>query len=284
MAAGMLSGQHRMHPDIGTLISEAYYGNALTNHTLDSSNRPLERVTHPFVVPQGISGKAIVWLDTPWSVAGKEAGEWGPLDRGVPRYINPSETYVLKRFLEDLHSGASADGGQELKLAVLSPYTQQVGYIQRQLRDVVLQPGLRFPDDPRRRTKSASTGAFTVDSFQGNQASVIVVSLVRNHRNEASKPGQGLGFLQNFQRINVLLSRAERLLVIVGSWDFFMYQTSLVELDQTERTIWHWKRVLTRLDEWFEAGRALRMPADLSAYQEPTVRAVLGGRRRGGIE
>jgi len=58
----------------------------------------------------------------------------------------------------------------------------------------------------------------TVDSFQGNEAGVVVVSLVRNNRHRMPK---AFGFLGEDERMNVLFSRAERLLVLVGSWDFF---------------------------------------------------------------
>jgi superfamily I DNA and/or RNA helicase len=52
----------------------------------------------------------------------------------------------------------------------------------------------------------------------------VIVSLVRN--NDFS-PGSGLGFLQESSRMNVLFSRAERLLVLVGSWDFFKHQVTV---------------------------------------------------------
>ncbi|WP_194911130.1 AAA domain-containing protein [Catenulispora rubra] len=50
-------------------------------------------------------------------------------------------------------------------------------------------------------------GFFTVDSFQGNQAEIIAVSLVRNNTRLS---GDGLGFLVESPRMNVLLSHAER--------------------------------------------------------------------------
>jgi hypothetical protein len=65
----------------------------------------------------------------------------------------------------------------------------------------------------------------------------------------------------------VLLSRAERLLVLVGSWDFFLGQVSLVELDDVGHTLWHWKQALTVLDDYFSSGRALRLP--LAALESP---------------
>jgi hypothetical protein len=57
----------------------------------------------------------------------------------------------------------------------------------------------------------------TVDRFQGMEKPIIIVSLVR------SKPNGGLGrFVREYQRINVAISRAQQLLVVVGAeetWD-----------------------------------------------------------------
>jgi len=58
----------------------------------------------------------------------------------------------------------------------------------------------------------------TVDSFQGNEADLVIVSLVRN--NHHSNVRNALGFLTGFRRMNVLLSRARWRLVLVGSREF----------------------------------------------------------------
>jgi hypothetical protein len=57
----------------------------------------------------------------------------------------------------------------------------------------------------------------TVDRFQGMEKPIVIVSLVR------SKQKGGLGrFVREYQRINVAISRAQQLLVVVGAeetWD-----------------------------------------------------------------
>ncbi|MFF1777646.1 AAA domain-containing protein [Streptomyces virginiae] len=284
--AGMLAVQHRMHPDIGTLISDAYYAGSLTNSSqTDSPHVEIpDRLTHPFASPEGISGKAIVWIDTPWSPAGEKAGEWGAPTSGkqVPRYINPAEAHALFRFVEQLRVGPAPER-EDLKLTVLSPYSQQVGYLERNLSTCRLPEGIRFAERARQRAdQRPRSGAFTVDSFQGDQSDIIAVSLVRNNQAPGHMRGQSMGFLQDAPRLNVLLSRAERLLVLVGSWEFFQHHTELVDLGQPEKELWHWKKVLTMLEAWERAGRMLRLPADLITYREPTVREILGSRRHGG--
>ncbi|WP_311976961.1 C-terminal helicase domain-containing protein [Bradyrhizobium diversitatis] len=57
----------------------------------------------------------------------------------------------------------------------------------------------------------------TVDSFQGGEADVVIVSLVRNNGHS----GMGaLGFVRRRRRMNVLLSRAKWKLIIVTSLKF----------------------------------------------------------------
>jgi serine/threonine protein kinase/DNA polymerase III delta prime subunit len=266
-AAGRLSRQHRMHPTIGDLISVAYYNGDLVNRTLDEQGAPLSRVRHPFKLPAGIEGKAIVWLDLPWAARNDECSEVGPAN-GKPRYTNPKEVEALGEFVRQLRQDERGqDQSPSLTVAVLSPYNQQVALINRTLREASASwPGLSLKQALRSRTRDSDPEApvrvaHTVDSFQGNQADIIAVSLVRNN----SLPvGDGLGFLDEAPRINVLLSRAERLLVLVGSWEFFERQLVAVPLDDPQLPLWHWKKVLATLNEWFASGRALRIPVGAS--------------------
>ena len=100
-------------------------------------------------------------------------------------------------------------------LAVLAPYRAQVARIARQI------------DGVRASAKSAITEfrgfthderiCGTVDSAQGSEADLVIVSLVRNNPRTGSP---ALGFLRDRRRMNVLLSRARQQLVLVGSLEF----------------------------------------------------------------
>jgi DNA polymerase III delta prime subunit len=259
--AGLLSGQYRMHPTIGDVISSAYYKEELVNRTADE-NGPKPAVVHPFVRPSGIAGKAIVWLDLPWAAREVDCEEQGPRTNH-PRYRNLAEATAIKAFLGML--AVEEEPLNPLSLAVLSPYNQQVSLIRNQLKTAVLPTYLTLKQNLSLRSdgvpeEMARTLAHSVDSFQGNEADIIVVSLVRNNTLEPGTPS-AIGFLKDAPRLNVLLSRAEQLLVLVGSWEFFRRQLEHVPIDDPKQELWHWKKVVTLLEEWFASGKAIKMRA-----------------------
>lgn len=247
--ASMLSQQHRMHPTIADLVSSAYYKNGIQSMTLDTEGEPLERVRHQLTAPAGIAGRAIVWLDIPSASNGGPEESGG---HGGGRYTSTSEALAISRFLE----ATTISGSQQHTLALLSPYRLQVEEIRRTLRTRPLPPWVSKPTDYVRAGAARALGIHTVDSFQGDQADVVIVSLVRNNR---MAPGSGIGFLREAQRMNVLFSRAERLLVLVGSWDFLVYQLTGVPADAGQ-PLGHWRIALDYLSGCFDAGTAVKIP------------------------
>jgi superfamily I DNA and/or RNA helicase len=117
----------------------------------------------------------------------------------------------------------------KVKVAILSPYRRQVLKISGELRDFYHDTTLTWLAAGRPGEFPAST----VDSFQGNQADVVIVSLVRSNDAPA---GEGLGFLREASRMNVLFSRAERLLVLVGNGNFSNFRSNT----HREIEISHW--------------------------------------------
>ncbi|MQU14639.1 MULTISPECIES: C-terminal helicase domain-containing protein, partial [unclassified Pseudomonas] len=67
----------------------------------------------------------------------------------------------------------------------------------------------------------------TVDGFQGSEADLIIVSLVRN--NDKGSLRSALGFLVDERRMNVLLSRARYQLIIIGSYQFIKEWAGQIE-------------------------------------------------------
>jgi superfamily I DNA and/or RNA helicase len=72
----------------------------------------------------------------------------------------------------------------------------------------------------------------TVDSFQGKQMDVVIMSCVR-----ASEPGlqTGIGFVSDIRRMNVAITRAKRALWILGSAATLKVSRFLKHLHNVER-------------------------------------------------
>ena len=122
--------------------------------------------------------------------------------------------------------GQVNDSGKPPTLAILSPYREQVKLIRNKIiRSDGSLKNLEQFDPPFPDGEYCGT----VDSFQGDEADVVVVSLVRN--NHHSTPTKALGFLQDNRRTNVLLSRAKWMMVIVGCLDFYQ---NVVEFARTQ--------------------------------------------------
>jgi hypothetical protein len=251
----MLWQQHRMHPVIGELVSRAFYIDPVTgvgriksmttleNIPYEEGGIPLDRVTHRFEAPNEIRKCPIVWLDIDSLTGGKPSEE-----DHVGYYTSSIEVKAIQRFLYSL----KASQGERYDLAVLSPYKPQVITLSASLSSLYNNPpGWLKP------LKAGQYSASTVDSFQGNEADVVIVSLVRN--NEQPMP-KAFGFLRDRERMNVLLSRAEKMVVLVGSWSFF--ESNLRNVSEHDSEILSpWKRSINYLKDCFSNGSAVRIDA-----------------------
>lgn len=252
--AKRLLHQHRMHPAIARLISASFYDNALL--TDDDCKRRYREEPTPFLISQNgahLPTSPIVIVDMPYvqSTIGRQQIEQ------LPRYHNPEEVDTVIDVLCHIQPDVSAHA--KPSLAVLSPYLEQV----RRLRN-------RINDD--RTTRLAHLSGFdfageddtpvgTVDSFQGDEADVVVISMVRNNHHT----GIGaLGFLSDPRRMNVLLSRARWKLVLVGSLEFFekRFQPGVL-VSRTDP--------LSFLREMLDTLSALGLEADEKGVQLATV-------------
>lgn len=179
-----ISVQRRMHPHIGEVVSRAFYDGNLKPHP---STQRLHHVRSPL-----LRDRTLVWIDT---TSGSEHAWETP-----PRWTNDTELRLIKelfRIIGDVP--AHSDGVQDV--AVYSPYRKMVDTIEK--KGNLPSEGLTA----------------TVDAVQGRQAEIVIVSLVRN--NAVEGPRGGLGFLADPERINVLMSRARRMLVLIGSLGHF---------------------------------------------------------------
>ena len=110
-------------------------------------------------------------------------------------------------------------------IALIAPYSAQVAYLKKEAITQGLSPLVEID---------------TVDSFQGREKEVILISLTRSNDNG------NLGFLLDLRRINVALTRAKRHLFVIGdsatfcSSPFYQRFLDYVQALGGYRSAWEW--------------------------------------------
>lgn len=214
MPVAQLNVQRRMRPQIASLIRGTMYP-ALQDH--------------PSVTDlPDVAGmrENVFWLD-------HQHREDGSGDDGrLKSHSNTWEVSMTKALVRHLvRQGAY----KSTDIAVLTPYTGQLQKLRASLgkdfeislsdrdEDKLVQDGFELDADDTAPSKPSlhrkqllqSLRLATVDNFQGEEAQVVIVSLVRS--NESRK----VGFLRTKNRINVLLSRAQHGLYLIGNKDTY---------------------------------------------------------------
>src|SRR6185436_5528281 len=218
-----LRTQWRMHPTLGSMFSDVCYGGeAVVNPAPGAELDALvKRTTHQFREPAFLKNCQLVWINFDHAsidaVCEERRGAGGQLENDAERR---TAVALLRQLRADRPSG---------DIAFLTPYRSQM----EQLRGLMSERQNHFDAFGTLEDK-----IFTVDSFQGQQAGTVVLSLVRN--NNATTIRQAVGFLAEPQRATVMFSRAERLLVVLGcaaqfqkwaetSWVVEIYRRAIVK-------------------------------------------------------
>ena len=246
----MLREQRRMHPAICELVSNTFYGGALVSS---------EMVAHrqdPVFVRRQYLASPLVLLDLPaLSRSNQEAIE----KRKGTSWVNEAEVQSVIACLQEMRPR----DGERATLAVLSPYKGQVELLARRL-DPFISSGVtgRLTLHGFESAKGDGVFAHTVDGFQGGEADLVIVSLVRNNQ----QVGHGaVGFLRNRQRLNVLLSRARHKLVLATSTRFLRHAVDGTDPDLLGGTELRVFRDL--LDEVERSSRVMLSDGRMAATQ-----------------
>lgn len=175
----MLNEQYRMHPAICQWPSQRYYANRLKNAPSININAhvlPTLKEAPPFLSPYAFI-----------HVAGQE--EKGGNDSYS--FMNRTEIMAVQNLLRHLQKQFKINVAQQV--GVITFYKAQADAL-----DQALAKDFK------------GINVQTVDGFQGGESDIIVISFVR------ANPRGNVGFLKDFRRLNVALTRARYSLLMLG--------------------------------------------------------------------
>lgn len=195
----MLQVQYRMHEEIMRFSSDYFYdGNleadaSVAQWKVDDLHRMGQKKTEV----SNADSQPVTFIDT---IGTGYEEKFHPESTGLS---NPDEAYLLIRhltkWLAQIKQTLTEYAFQQLSIAVISPYREQVELLKRQVAEI---PASLIPGKPIR--------VGTVDGFQGQECDVVYISLVRSNAKHE------IGFLRDIRRMNVAITRARKRLVILG--------------------------------------------------------------------
>jgi uncharacterized protein len=179
-----LSTTYRMHSAVNQFISDNIYESKLKANP-ENDERVIE-------VPAGCKGPldleaGIVFIPV------KHEGNTQASDEEVTEIVQLAHSLIGRIF----HTGNTEEPSRSISwsdILFVAPYNHQVSKLKAALG------------------KEAKIGS--VDKFQGQEAPIVVLSMCAS---DASESPRGLDFLFNKNRINVAISRAQTLTIVVGN-------------------------------------------------------------------
>jgi predicted RecB family nuclease len=173
----------RMHPDVSGYISETFYEGRLGTEPSTASQRVL--------APGTAGGTGIRWL---------------PVRHARNEQRSPEEAREVARIVADLigEPWSDAHGAQRAltidDILVVAPYNAQVAEVQAAIEGRI------------GRVRHDRVG--TVDKFQGREGAVAIYTMAASSAEDAPR---GMDFLLDTHRLNVAVSRARAVAIVVAS-------------------------------------------------------------------
>lgn len=190
----VLTIQYRMHPQIRQFPSAYFYNDSLVDGENVVHNQFHEFYNHSLLKPY-------VFFDV---AMGQHARQYsGSLQNHVEAEMATALFKELRDWLVQRMAKLREEGKPPLRsvrVGVITPYKSQRNYIKDTFIRIL---GQKIADEVK---------ITTVDSFQGKQCDVVILSCVR-----ASSKSSGVGFVADIRRMNVAITRAKRALWILGN-------------------------------------------------------------------
>lgn len=197
VSAALLT-QYRMAPSIGDLVSKTFYNGKLRN-----GERAIPEIYNQ--APKVLQ-EVVTWLDT--SSQGQRAHH---LQGRGSSIFNRCEVEQIISILKQISDNSEfvtqlseLTNKDEAAIGVICMYAEQKRLLRQRFNQEVWSEGFKN-----------IVKIDTVDSYQGKENRVIILSLTRSDKNNTP------GFLRAPNRINVAMSRAMDRLLIVGNADMW---------------------------------------------------------------
>ncbi|KAJ1272512.1 hypothetical protein BS78_06G207100 [Paspalum vaginatum] len=185
-AISALRCQYRMSSGIMELSNSLIYGNRLCCGSLEIANAKLKfsgrEPVHLKLKEILNPDRAVIFANTD-QIPAHEAKDHRTVN-------NPTEAHIISWIIKEL----IRRGVAQHDIGIITPYNAQVNLIQ-QCADGLVE-------------------VHTIDKYQGRDKECIIVSFVRSTANSRAS---GSSLLGDWHRINVLLTRAKKKLIMVGS-------------------------------------------------------------------
>jgi ATP-dependent RNA/DNA helicase IGHMBP2 len=179
---------------------------------------------HPSVIDRQMpilhDEKAVVFIDT----AGCGFDE--QIHPENKSRFNPEEFFIVR---EHLYQFLQLFTYEKPSIGLISPYREQVVWMKNDLENDEILRGENLTVQ-------------TIDGFQGQERDVMYISLVRSNAKAE------IGFLTDYRRMNVAMTRAKMKLVIVGDSGtigndkFYKEFLEYVEVEGTYRSAWEFMK------------------------------------------
>ena len=208
----MLNRQYRMHPKMGTFISENFYESELYNGLEEDKfdNRL-----------KGLEGKAFAWFDI--SNEDEEKGdkskyrkkEAEEIAKFIYRNIDSEEARGKNFGIITFYSRQRLEILKELANEKNKSYEGQDFIVIRKNKNYTINDKYRFSNEEGINEKIRIG---TVDAFQGMEFNFVCLSMVRSNKFPSNENNirKKFGFLTNRNRLCVAMSRQKELLAVFG--------------------------------------------------------------------
>ena len=210
----ILTIQYRMHPNIREFIGSTFYDNHLTDD--EGSSNALKKDPIYTIVNDKMNfaffdikyGKEHFDADKGRSYSNNAEADFVlSLIRKINERIEQNNTGIYHHQYNNEDYFSKENNTQitlkRYKYAIIAPYKSQMRLILDELRKSDLY-------------QSIDIEVNTVDSFQGQERDIVLFTTVRSNFQELGQEKSSIGFLNDFRRMNVGLSRAKLACFIIG--------------------------------------------------------------------